>query len=123
MSFDDDVDDARKRLEAARAPDAPASDNAGALRKLLPALQAAIKSRRLSFDLAEEDDEPMIEVIHVPSDEVLGFVFAEDGEYAFESNLSEYFDDFVDEDAESFLSRLYETLRADLPKYEVEQSE
>jgi hypothetical protein len=50
----------------------------------------------------------------------LGFIFAEDGEYVFESNLEDYFDDFVDEDADSFVARLYETLRADLAKYEVE---
>ena len=29
-------------------------------------------------------------------------------------------DDFVDDDADSFVTRLYETLRADLAKYEVE---
>jgi hypothetical protein len=38
----------------------------------------------------------------------------------FESNLEAYFDDFVDDDPERFVERLYETLRADLPKYEVE---
>ncbi len=56
----------------------------------------------------------------MPSEEELGFIFAEGGEYVFESNLDAYFDDFVDDDAERFVDRLYENLRADLPKYEVE---
>ena len=59
-------------------------------------------------------------MVHVETDEELGFIFAEDGEYVFESNLDAYFDDFVDDDPERFVERLYETLRADLPKYEVE---
>ena len=61
-----------------------------------------------------------IVLLHPPTEEELGYVFAEDGEYVFESNLADYFDDFVDEDSERFVDRLYETLRADLAKYEVE---
>jgi hypothetical protein len=124
MSFDDDVDGARKKLESARAEtDESGFDDLSALQKMLPQLAEAIKSRRLTFDLSEDEDETTIEVIHEPTDEVLGFIFAEEGEYVFESNLAEYFDDFVDEDATSFVKRLYETLKADLPKYEVEHGE
>ena len=59
-------------------------------------------------------------IFRIHRDEALGFIFADNGEYVFESNLEEFFDDFVDEDADSFALRLYETLRSDLPKYEVE---
>lgn len=123
MSFDDEVDDARKRLQAARTGEDSAFDDLAALQELLPKLVEKIQSRRLSFDLSDDAEETAIEVIHGPTDEVLGFVFAEDGEYVFESNLEDYFDDFVDEDAQSFVNRLYETLRADLPKYEVEHAD
>jgi hypothetical protein len=119
-SFDDEVDGARKRLEAALNEET-GFDDLAALQELTPILAAKISSRRLAFALAdEEDDETQIAVIHVQTDEELGFIFAEDGEYVFESNLEAYFDDFVDDDPERFVERLYETLRADLPKYEVE---
>ena len=92
-----------------------------ALQALAPILAEKISSRRLTFTLGEEDDEEtQIAVIHVQTDEELGFIFADEGEYVFESNHPDYFDDFVDDDAERFVERLYETLRADLPKYEVE---
>lgn len=124
MSFDDDVDGAKKKLETARAEsEAGGFDDLSALQKILPQLEQAIKSKRLQFALSEDEDETTIEVIHEPTDEVLGFIFAEEGEYVFESNLEEYFDDFVDEDPDNFVKRLYETLRADLPKYEVEHGD
>lgn len=126
MGFDDEVDEARRRLEQAlQADDEGGPDPIDRLASLLPQLQRAIQSRRLAFAFGEEEDEdeaPSIEVVHLPSDEVLGFVFVEGEEFVFESNLEEYFDDFVDEDAESFIARLYECLRADLPKYEVEMA-
>ena len=118
--FDSEVDSARKRLEAAMNEDT-GFDDLAALQALAPILGEKIQSRRLAFALADdEDDETQISVIHVQTDEELGFIFAEDGEYVFESNLEAYFDDFVDDDPERFVERLYETLRADLPKYEVE---
>lgn len=121
MGFDDEVDEARRRLESALAADEEqGADPVLHLQALLPRLQKAIQSRRLAFAFDNDEDDPAIEVIHTPSQEVLGVVFVDDEEYVFESNLEEYFDDFVDEDVESFLSRLYECLRADLPKYEVE---
>ncbi|HVY83866.1 MAG TPA: hypothetical protein VG943_01930 [Caulobacterales bacterium] len=120
--FDSEVDNARRRLEAALRDDETEFDDLAALQALAPLLEDKIKSRRLSFALTgeDDDDETSIAVIHIDTDEELGFIFAEHGEYVFESNLDAYFDDFVDEDAESFVARLYETLRADLPKYEVE---
>ncbi len=118
--FDAEVDSARKRLEAALKEDT-GFDDLGALQAIAPILEDKIRSRRLAFALAEEDEEEtQIAIIHVETDEELGFIFAEDGEYVFESNLEAYFDDFVDDDAVRFVERLYETLRADLPKYEVE---
>lgn len=120
--FDSEVDAARVKLEASlKERDAP-FDDVAALNELLPKLKQKIQSRRLTFAAAEddEDDRLSIAVIHVETDEELGFIFAEDGEYVFESNLEDYFDDFVDEDVDSFTQRLYETLRSDLPKYEVE---
>jgi len=118
--FDAEVDGARKRLEAAMNEDT-GFDDLAALQALAPILEEKIRSRRLSFAIADDDDEEtQIAVIHVSTDEELGFIFAEDGEYVFESNLEAYFDDFVDDDPERFVERLYETLRADLPKYEVE---
>ncbi len=118
--FDAEVDSARKRLEAALNDDT-GFDDLAALQALAPILADKIRSRRLAFALAEEEeDETQIAVIHVQTDEELGFIFAEDGEYVFESNLEAYFDDFVDDDPARFVERLYETLRADLPKYEVE---
>ena len=117
--FDAEVDSARKRLEAALNDDT-GFDDLAALQALAPILADKIRSRRLAFTLGEEEDETQIAVIHVQTDEELGFIFAEDGEYVFESNLEAYFDDFVDDDPARFVERLYETLRADLPKYEVE---
>ncbi len=118
--FDAEVDGARKRLEAALSEDT-GFDDLAALQALFPVLEEKIRSRRLAFTLGDEDDEEtQIIIVHVPTDEELGFIFAEDGEYVFESNLEAYFDDFVDDDAGRFVERLYETLRADLPKYEVE---
>lgn len=118
--FDAEVDAARKRLESALNQD-EGFDDLAALQALAPILEEKISSRRLAFTLGEEDDEEtQIAVIHVETDEELGFIFADEGEYVFESNHPDYFDDFVDDDAESFVARLYETLRADLAKYEVE---
>lgn len=118
--FDNEVDAARKRLEASLTEET-GFDDLAALQAIVPLLETKISSRRLTFALADdEDDETQIAVIHVETDEELGFIFADEGEYVFESNLDAYFDDFVDEDAERFVDRLYETLRADLPKYEVE---
>ncbi|MEQ1491836.1 MAG: hypothetical protein ABL932_14935 [Terricaulis sp.] len=118
--FDAEVDSARKRLEAS-LDEETGFDDLAALQALAPILSEKISSRRLAFTLGEEDDEEtQIIVLHVQTDEELGFIFAEDGEYVFESNLEAYFDDFVDDDPERFVERLYETLRADLPKYEVE---
>ncbi|MEZ5961478.1 MAG: hypothetical protein R3C30_13800 [Hyphomonadaceae bacterium] len=118
--FDAEVDSARKRLEDALNDDT-GFDDLAALQALAPILEEKIASRRLAFTLGDEDDdETQIVVIHVQTDEELGFIFAEDGEYVFESNLEAYFDDFVDDDPERFVERLYETLRADLAKYEVE---
>jgi hypothetical protein len=119
--FDSEVDSARKRLEAS-LNDETGFDDLAALQALVPILQDKIRSRRLAFAIADEEDEEdtQIAVIHVQTDEELGFIFAEDGEYVFESNLDAYFDDFVDDDPARFVERLYETLRADLPKYEVE---
>lgn len=121
LNFDDEVDAARKRLEAAMSEDGSGFDDLAALQALVPLLEAKIRSRRLTFTLGDDDDEETtIVVIHTDTDEELGFIFAEDGEYVFESNLDAYFDDFVDDIPERFVERLYETLRADLPKYEVE---
>jgi len=120
MGFDDEVDSARRKLEAALKDEDEPFDDLAALQALLPLIQDKIKSRRLSFQLGDDDDETSIEVVHTATDEALGFIIAQDGEYVFESNLEDFFEDFVDESAESFALRLYETLRADLPKYEVE---
>jgi hypothetical protein len=118
--FDAAVDSARQRLEAALSPET-GFDDLAALQALAPILEKRIASRRLAFTLGDDDDEEtQIAIIHIEIDEELGFIFAEDGEYVFESNHPDYFDDFVDEDAQRFVERLYETLRADLPKYEVE---
>ena len=120
MAFDDEVDSARMRLEAALTVEDEAFDDLAALQALLPLIQEKIKSRRLTFQLGDDDDETIIEIVHTATDEALGFIVAQDGEYVFESNLEEFFEDFVDESADSFALRLYETLRADMPKYEVE---
>lgn len=118
--FDAEVDAARNRLESALNQE-DGFDDLAALQALAPILEQKISSRRLAFTLGEEDEEEtQISVIHVGTDEELGFIFADEGEYVFESNHPDYFDDFVDDDAERFVERLYETLRADLPKYEVE---
>ncbi len=119
-NFDDEVDAARRRLESALSEET-GFDELAALRALAPILEKRIASRRLAFTLGDDDDETHIAIIHVEADEELGFIFAEDGEYVFESNHPDYFDDFVDDEAARFVERLYETLRADLPKYEVEQ--
>ena len=120
-SFDAEVDSARNRLEAALTED-DVFDDLAALQALAPILKDKIASRRLTFTLGDEDDdETQIAIVHVHTDEELGFIFADEGEYVFESNHPDYFDDFVDDDPERFAERLYETLRADLPKYEVER--
>jgi hypothetical protein len=122
--FDDEVDEARKRLESARSEaETSGFDELAALQELLPLLAEKIASRRLSFDMSDDEEDIAIEVIHAGSDDVLGFIYADEGEFVFESNQDGYFDDFVDESAASFVTRLYETLRADLPKFEVEAEE
>ncbi len=122
MGFDDEVDAAKKRLEKALSEDGPSEDDLAKLQALAPLLTERIQSRRLFFALPEEDDEDeiVIAVVHRETDDELGYIFCEGGEYVFESNADGYFDDFVDEDAQSFIARLYETLRADLAKYELE---
>jgi hypothetical protein len=120
MGFDDEVDEARARLAAALADDEPAFDDAAALEAILPRLLARIKSRRLAFVMERDEDGLAIAVRHTHGNDILGFVIAEPGEYVFESGHDDYFDDFIDEDPMSFVERLYETLRADLPKYEIE---
>jgi glycosyltransferase A (GT-A) superfamily protein (DUF2064 family) len=121
MTFDDDVDSARERLRSALADHGAAKVDTGALLEaLMTKIKAKIVSRRLAFQMTDDEGDAAIDIVHIPTDEVLGFVYAEDGEYVFESNLEDYFEDFVDDDSESFTLRLYETLRADLPKYEVE---
>lgn len=123
MTFDDDVDSARERLRSALTEHAGQSVDTGALLEaLMGKIKAKIVSRRLAFQMTDEEGDAAIDIVHIPTDEVLGFVYAEDGEYVFESNLEDYFEDFVDDDSDSFTLRLYETLRADLPKYEVEVS-
>jgi hypothetical protein len=118
--FDSEVDSARQRLEKSLTED-EVFDDLAALQALAPILQEKIASRRLAFTLGDDDEEEtQIAVVHVETDEELGFIFADEGEYVFESNHPDYFDDFVDDDPERFVERLYETLRADLPKYEVE---
>ncbi len=123
MGFDDEVDEARKRLQEARESGGQVFDELSALQTLLPHLTEKIQSRRLSFALNDDEEETSIEVIHTPSEEVLGIIYAEEGEFAFETEQDGYFDDFVDEDSGRFVSRLYELLRADLPKFEIEQQE
>lgn len=122
--FDDEVDDARKRLEAAREGGGESGfDEIAALQELLPKIAEKIASRRLAFEMNDDEEEAAIEVMHTASEEVIGFIYADEGEFVFESNQDGYFDDFVDEDVNSFVTRLYETLRADLPKFEVEAGE
>lgn len=122
--FDDEVDDARKRLEADREGDGGTGfDELAALQELLPKIVGKIASRRLSFDMSDDEEDIAIEIVHSPSEEVIGFIYADEGEFAFESEQDGYFDDFVDEDPDSFITRLYETLRADLAKFEVEAGE
>jgi hypothetical protein len=122
--FDDEVDDARKRLETAReGAEASGFDELAALQELIPLLQEKIASRRLSFDMTDDEEDISIGIVHSQSEEVLGFIYADEGEFVFESNQDGYFDDFVDENAQSFVARLYETLRADLAKFEVEAGE
>jgi hypothetical protein len=80
----------RFRAQASRSvaePRRTGFDDLAALQALAPILSAKISSRRLAFTLGDEDDEEtQIAVIHVQTDEELGFIFAEDGEYVFESN-------------------------------------
>jgi len=120
MGFDDEVDEARARLHAALAEDEPSFDETAALEAMLARLSTRLQSRRLAFGLEEDEDGWAIAIRHKTSRDILGFVIAEPGEFVFESGHDDYFDDFIDDDAESFVERLYETLRADLPKYEVE---
>lgn len=122
MSFDDEVDAARERLKSSLAGAEDATfDELAALQALAPKLQEKIASRRLAFLVSDEEDEAIaIAVVHAVMDEVLGHIYAEDGEYIFEADLSDYFEDFVDEDADAFVGRLYETLKAGLARYEFE---
>lgn len=122
MSFDDEVDAAVERLKASLpSEEDQLFDELAALQALVPKLESRIRSKRLLFAVSEEDDaELSIAVLHAATDEELGHIFAEDGEYVFESSLEDYFDDFVDEDADAFVGRLYETLKTDLAKYEIE---
>ena len=121
MGFDDEVDSARERLRRAMHEQEPAFDARDVLKTLKPALERRIQSRRLTFAYSDEPGEdPAIVITHLISGDELGYILADENELVFESALDEYFDDFVDDDPESFVARLYETLRADIPKYELE---
>lgn len=122
MSFDDEIDAARERLKATLAGgEDPAFDELAALQALAPKLEERINSRRLAFLVSDEEDEAIaIAVVHAAMDEVLGHIYAEDGEYIFEAELSDYFEDFVDEDADAFVGRLYDMLKSNLARYEFE---
>lgn len=128
MSFDDDIDAARQRLLAAAVEDsAEGFDDLAALQGLMRLLNEKISSRRLAFSLSDgledEDDALLIEITHTQTEEVIGVIVADGGEFLFESDFADYFDDFVEEVAEDFVARLYEVLRAGLPEYEIDQAE
>ena len=122
MSFDDEVDAARERLKSSLSGGEEANfDELAALQALAPKLQDKIASRRLSFLVSDEEDDAIAKaMVHAPMEKVLGHIYAEDGEYIFEADLSDYFEDFVDEDADGFVARLYEMLKANLARYEFE---
>ena len=126
MSFDDDVDQARRQLLAVDgAPREAEFDELAVLQALLPVLHEKIQSRRLSFEFSDgedEDDAVVIAVMHNETNEPLGYIMVELEEYVFESEFSDYFDDFVDEDAAGFVDRLYACLKTGLAGYEVDQA-
>ena len=123
MSFDGDVDHARKKLASELDPSA-VFDDLKALEGLLPKLIAEFKSKRLEFSLSPDEDETAIEVAHAETEESLGIIcFDEDGEFAFESMHADYFDEFSDGDGDRFIKRLYLMLIDDLSKYEMDQEE
>ncbi len=128
MSFDDEIDAARKRLlDATVENPVDAFDDLAALQGLMTHLREKITSRRLAFSLSDgledEDDAVLVEITHTQTEEVIGIIVADNGEFVFESDFADYFDDFVEEAAEEFVARLYEVLRAGLPEYEIDQGE
>lgn len=128
MSFDDEIDAARKRLlDATVENPVDAFDDLASLQGLMTHLREKITSRRLAFSLSDgledEDDAVLVEITHTQTEEVIGIIVADNGEFVFESDFADYFDDFVEEAAEEFVARLYEVLRAGLPEYEIDQGE
>lgn len=129
MSFDDDIDAARERLLAAAVEESGEGlDDLAALQAMMGLLGTRLASRRLAFSLSDglDDDEeeaPLIEITHTGTEEVIGIIVADGGEYLFESDFADYFDDFVEETAEDFVARLYEVLRSGLPEYEIDQAD
>lgn len=124
MSFDEEVDAAVEMLRSAERPAEEAEpDELAALQALAPKLEERIRSRRLTFAAPEDAEEELsIAVLHTDTDEILGHIYAEPGELVFESDLPDYFEDFVEEDPETFVARLYESLKGGLARYELDSA-
>lgn len=127
MSFDDEIDHEKKKLEEERSGDMSRAKRAARLDTLRERIDRKVASKRLEFmleDGEETDDEPSIVVVHADSGEELGAVFLDEDGFSFESEDDDYFADVdADTDAASFTEQLYQALKAGLPLFELDLDE
>lgn len=127
MSFDDEVEKAKKELADGRVGDPARAQRVAALERMRALLVTRIASKRIEFNLEndpEADDEPCVRVLYAATSDDLGAVFIEDGEYTFESDDDDYFADIPETaDADAFAGLLYESLKMGLPAYELDLGE
>lgn len=115
MNFDAEVDAARMRLEASLVEPCRAADRTTLL-SILPELESALASRRLSFALRVEEESAVIDVLHC-SGQALGEISVDGEELVFDTAEQQHFEGFLAERG-VFIPRLYEALKEGLPQFE-----
>ncbi len=132
MSFDDEVDELKKELATGKLDPAQRQD---ATAKLCDKLKQTVNSRRLTFAVDGENNEPFISIKHTSTKEHLASVFVnEDGSITFQSPLSSgdvesdddeedagYFPNYVEYyDEEEFLDDAPDILKHGVAEYELD---
>jgi hypothetical protein len=133
MSFDDEVDELKKELQTGKLDPAQRKD---ATTKLCEKLQETLATKRLTFTVDMENNEPFIAIKHAASKEHLASVFMnEDSSITFQSPLAEedgdgdddeedagYFPKYVEYyDEEEFLEDVPDILKHGVAEYELDQ--
>lgn len=124
MSFDDEIESAKRKLADERGGGAQRRERVDALKTLRQMLDFKIGSRRLEMLLDDDqsaDTEPSLVIQHAETGDDLGVVFLDEDGFSFESEEDDYFCDVeATTDAAAFVDQLYESLRDGMPAYELD---